>query len=354
MRKFLLKNIRATFFALALCVLTTYVRAQDPHFTQFSSTPLQVNPALTGIFDGKARVSNLYHSQWGGLGKGYKTIYFSADAPVGKALLKNSYFGVGALVYQDRAGSSGYKSTILEGSLSYTLAVDDQSNNFLSIGFQAGLNQQSIDLSKATWDSQWNGDVFDPSLSSRESIQLQQFSYLDFNAGLLYYYIPDGYNSFDVGASMSHVGSPNVSFFTLSETPLRRKFTLHSSAEISVNKDYTTWIDPKLLVMLQGTQKEIFVGGYVKNKVQFKSRYTNYMKEAYFYGGAFYRWNDAFVISARFEYNTLGLGLSYDINSSSLSNLAGSANTFEVNLTYVSYVKRGNRARNYNKMPRFF
>lgn len=351
---FLLKKIYTACIVFALFALTASVKAQDPHFSQFAYTPLQLNPALTGIFDGKIRISNTYRSQWSGLGNGYKTLHISLDAPLGKETMQNNYFGIGAMVYQDKAGTAGYRSTIFEGSLSYTTALDDNRNHYFALGFQAGLNQNSIDLTKATWDSQWNGDFFDPTLASGESIQLQQFSYLDFNAGVLYYYLPDEYNSFNIGASMSHIGSPNVSFYTLTETPLRRKITIHSGGEINIDKSYQTWIEPKLLVVLQGKQKEIMAGGYFKNKVQLKSRYTNYMKEAYFYGGAFYRWDDAVVISARFEFNTLGLGLSYDINTSSLSKLSGSSNAFEINLSYVSYIKRGGRVKNYNTMPRYF
>jgi type IX secretion system PorP/SprF family membrane protein len=355
MRKFLLKNIFIAFIAFAIIACHMTMNAQDVHFSQFSFAPLQLNPALTGIFDGKARVSNTYRTQWSGLGNGYKTIHISVDAPLGKEHMKNNYFGIGAMVYQDKAGTAGFRSTIIEGSLAYTTCLDDQNENYVSLGFQAGLNQQSMDLSSATWDSQWNGDIFDPSLYSHESIQLEQFSYLDFNAGLLYYYLPDENNSFNVGASMSHVGSPNVSFFSVTtETPLRRKLTFHSGAEICVDKDITTWIEPRVLFLLQGNQKEILFGGNIKNKVQFKSRYTNYKKEAYFYGGAFYRWDDSFILSARFEFNTLGLGISYDINTSALSNAAGSSNAFEINLSFVSSVKRGSRAKNYNKMPRYF
>jgi type IX secretion system PorP/SprF family membrane protein len=354
MQKFSQITLVLIFFVFALVINPAIVIAQDPHFSQHSFTPLQINPAFTGVFDGKARVSNTYRSQWGGLGKGYKTLYFAADAPVGKAQLKTRYFGVGGMVYQDNAGHAGFKSTIIEGSLSFTMALDDQTDNFISIGFQAGLNQQSIDLTKATWDTQWNGDVYDPTLPSFESIQLPQVTYLDFNAGILYYYVPDGFNSFNIGASMSHLGKPNVSFFTEQQSQLRRKLTIHSSADIDISKDNSRWIDPKVLVSFQGKQKEILAGGYFKSKVQFKSRYTNYKKEAYFYGGAFYRWQDAIIIAARFEFNTLGLGLSYDINNSSLANLAGSANAFEVTLSFVSYVPRGQRVRNYNKMPRFF
>lgn len=354
MKIILYKFFYMTIVVAGLIFISQSVPAQDPHFSQFGYTPLQLNPALTGIFNGNTRISNTYRSQWSGLGNGYKTIYISVDGALGKEKMQNNYFGIGGLVYQDKAGTSGFKSTFIQGSLSYNTALDDQSENFFSIGFQIGINQSSIDLTKATWDSQWNGDVFDPLLSSGETIQLQQFSYTDFNAGVLYYYIPNDYNTFNIGASMSHVGSPNVSFYTFDETPLRRKITLHSSGEINIDKSYQSWIEPKLLVVLQGKQKEIMAGGYFKNKLQLKSRYTNYLKEAYFYGGAFYRLDDAVVFSARFEFNTLGIGLSYDINTSSLSKLSGSSNAFEISLSYVSYVKRGSRAKNYQAMPRYF
>lgn len=353
MKKFLQIKI-GVISAFMLAISLSHVNAQDVHFSQFSNAPLQVNPALTGIFDGKARISNIYRSQWSSIGKGFKTIYLSADAPLAKGKLSNNYFGIGGMIYQDKAGEAGFKSTILEASLSYTAALTDQGDNFFAIGFQTGLNQQAMDLTKSTWDNQWNGDAFDPSLLSKESIQLQQFSYLDFNAGLLYYYLPDADNSFNIGASMSHIGSPNVSFFSLSDAPLRKKITVHSSAELSLGKDYDAWVLPKMITMFQGNQKEILAGALFKRKLQFKSKYTNYKKEAYFYGGAFYRYKDSFIINARFEFNTLSMGVSYDVNTSSLSNLAGSANAFEVNLTFVSYVKRGNRTKNFSPLPRFF
>ncbi|MCC7231402.1 MAG: PorP/SprF family type IX secretion system membrane protein [Bacteroidia bacterium] len=348
MRKFL-------FILLACISLQPFSGlGQDAHFSQFYGTPLQLNPAYTGVFDGKFRISNNYRSQWSGFGKGYRTIHVSLDGPIAKGMLGNNYFGAGLLVYQDKAGETGLTSTIIEASLSYVTALDDIGDHFLSIGFQTGLNQQSLDLSKATWDSQWNGDTFDPALPSFESIQLHQFAYLDFNAGLLYYYVPDGNNSLAIGGGYSHIGSPNISFFTEADAPLRSRYTFTASGEIGLDAEKSSWIDPKLLVNLQGKQKEIVFGGYVKNKVQFKSRYTNYKKEAYFYLGGFYRWNDAVIASARVEYNSFGLGLSYDFNVSQLSTLAGSASAFEINLSFVSYVKRGQKAKNFNKMPRFF
>ncbi len=354
MRKVLRLNILRQAMLTAIVLSAMVAHAQDVHFSQFNATPLQVNPALTGVFDGKFRLSNSYRSQWTGLGSGYKTIHVSGDLPVAKGLMGSNYFGLGFLIYQDKAGEAGFKSTILEASLSYVTALDDQNDNFISIGFQGGINQQGIDLNKSTWDNQWNGDVFDPATMSYESIQLQQFSYLDFNAGAMYYYVPDGANTFNFGASLSHIGSPNVSFFTMSDAPLFRKLTIHSSGEFTLNRDKFAWIAPKAIYIQQGPHQEGIFGAYFKNKIQFKSRYTNYQKDAYVYLGAFYRWKDSAIISARIEYNMFGLGISYDINASQLSNLASSANAIEINLSFTSYVKRGERAKHFNKMPRFF
>ncbi len=354
MRKILPNNkITLVLLAFAMQVATT-LNAQDQHFSQFYNAPLIVNPALTGVFDGKFRLSNLYRSQWSGLGEGYKTIHVSADAPLGKGTMGSNFFGIGVVVSQDKAGEAGFKSTIVEGSLSYTAGLSDQGDQFFTVGFQAGLNQQSLDLSKATWDEQWNGDSYDPTIMSGENIQLETFSYLDFNAGVNYYYVPDGSNFFSIGASMAHVGSPNVSFFLKQDAPLNSKITVHSSAELSMDKEGYMWILPKAIYMTQGPQQELMFGGLFKNKIQFKSRYTNYQKEAFFYLGGFYRWNDAVAINARFEYNSFGLGITYDNNVSSLSSSAASTSAIEFNFSYVTQIKRGQHARHYNRMPKFF
>ncbi|HNQ61295.1 MAG TPA: PorP/SprF family type IX secretion system membrane protein [Bacteroidia bacterium] len=348
-----MKNILHAFVVLALLIATATLQAQDAHFSQFATTPLQVNPAQTGIFDGVFRLSNNYRSQWSGLGKGYSTIHVAADAPLGKGNLGTNFFGVGLMVYQDRAGSAGFKNTIIEASGSYVAAMDNDANHYFSIGFQVGLNQMGLDRDKATWDSQWNGDSFDPTLPSLDNLQLETFTYLDFNGGVLYYYVPDGINTVTLGASMSHIGSPNVSFYAREETPLRRKITLHGSAELNVTNDQTSWINPRFHASFQGKQKEIIFGALVKNKVQLKSRYTDYQKEVFFSIGGFYRVQDAFILATRFDYHKFGLGISYDINASGLRKLSNSASAWEFNLSFVAPVMRGRKEKNFNKMPKF-
>jgi len=56
-----MRKILLFFFAL---LFFTDLSAQDKHFTQFYSSPLTLNPALTGAYIGRYRLSTVYRDQW--------------------------------------------------------------------------------------------------------------------------------------------------------------------------------------------------------------------------------------------------------------------------------------------------
>jgi hypothetical protein len=58
------------------------VFAQDIHFTQFDMQPLIINPAFTGMFDGKVRAGAIYRNQWASVTVPYVTFGGYADLPL--------------------------------------------------------------------------------------------------------------------------------------------------------------------------------------------------------------------------------------------------------------------------------
>ena len=78
---------------------------QDVHFSQFYASPLTLNPANAGIFDGDLRMTANYRSQWGTVSKAYSTMAASVDMPVLKKL-KGGMFGFGINFFKDQAGDS--------------------------------------------------------------------------------------------------------------------------------------------------------------------------------------------------------------------------------------------------------
>ncbi len=343
---------------LSISVLTLFAivpaTSQDAHYSQWVNTPLTVNPAMTGVFNGKFRFSNDFRSQWSGITKAYTDIHVSVDVPVGRALLRNGqFFGVGFLLMQNRSGSDFFRQTILQGSLSYTTPIDE-GDNFISVGFQGGLNQNSVNMSGSTWGSQWNGDDFDPSSGYSENVSLEQFSFVDLSAGVFWHYVPDQYNFVYAGLAASHIGGENTSFFINEVYNIHRRYTFNVGSDISVTDEHQNWFAPKAIVMLQGKQKEITGGFSIKNKLRFKSQYTNYQKEVMFSLGAYYRFADAVIIAGRFEYNNFSVGLSYDYTLSSLHKNANAGSAYEITIAILNPLKRGEIRRNFNKMPKFF
>lgn len=328
------------------------MKGQDVHFSQFYSTPLLVNPAMTGIFDGKVRISNNYRTQWSGAGKGYSTFHISGDLPLGKDRYKNNFFGAGLMIYQDKAGDAAFTNTIIEGALSYTTSLDE-GDNFVAIGFRGGIDSRELDLAKATWDDQWTGDVFNP-VEVGESLPFYHRTYFDFTAGLMWYYVPDGKTNVSFGGSVAHLSKPDFSFTPDAKDILNNRIAIHGSADLSMDPDASFWVCPKLFAQFQGKQKEMLAGAFLRNRVEFKSKFTNFRKDMFFNLGAWIRLSDALIIASRFEYNDWGLGISYDFTTSELGSLLGAGGGPEFTLSYVMSVQKGQRSKNINKTPKFF
>ena len=60
-------------------IFSNFVYSQDPHFSQYYETPLQINPAMTGV-NGDLRVLANYRDQWRSVSKPFTTYAFSIEA----------------------------------------------------------------------------------------------------------------------------------------------------------------------------------------------------------------------------------------------------------------------------------
>jgi hypothetical protein len=66
------------------------------------------------------------------------------------------------------------------------------------------------------------------------------------------------------------------------------------------------------------------------------SKITGYVKSSYFYFEAHYRWRDAIIASIHFDMDSMGLGISYDLNVSDLTPASSLRGGFEVSLRFHS------------------
>ena len=79
-----MKILRPLIILIVTLSLGSSLAAQDIHNSLFNMSPLSLNPALTGAFEGTARIGGIYRAQDFGISeaRGYYSPSFYIDAPV--------------------------------------------------------------------------------------------------------------------------------------------------------------------------------------------------------------------------------------------------------------------------------
>lgn len=341
-----MRNIHYSILAISL-LFGLGAKSQDVHFSQFLQTPQLINPAATGVFDGKVRGFLNYKSQWGSIGNAYKTYAASADMPLAKKRNK-AYFGLGFNFYKDAAGNSDFGNTIASLSASGILPVADQ--HTLSAGIQVGYGQYSANLANLTWGSQFNGSEFDLELNNNESIVNQTSKYLDASAGIYYQFknvanrfLGTDMSSFNIGIAGYHLNKPKQTFLSNTESEIPMKIVAQTSGTFDIPSSKIA-LQPSMFYATQGPFREITPGILLKLKFGATTKYTGFFKESAIYFGAHYRLNDAIIPQMYLEFADYMIGISYDYNTSDLNTATGGNGGFEISFRYINKPKALQRA----------
>lgn len=328
------------------------VKAQDPHFTMFYQAPMQLNPALTGVFNGTYRANFLYRSQWGEVMRDesvrqFRTIAAGADfrIKVGKNAI-----GIGLAAMNDKAAQSEFGTTRGGLSLSYQQSLDKWGEHFLSVGLQADMIQRSFNPAGLRFGNQWNGVAYDPTLPQDNPAYMaslnENFVFFTAGAGLLYYYSSkNNRTSLYFGGSVQHVNQPNQSFGT-ADARLPMRYVVHSGVNFPIAKAVD--LLPKFLFQAQGQSVETIFGSDLRFIIDPKDP-----KVSAFKIGAMYRMvgglnvsnensfgSESLAVIAGVDYRGLMFGFAYDINISQNMPATLSRGGFEVGVTYVGQTSK--------------
>src|SRR5690606_22102505 len=150
---------------LILCCLlggTLYTHAQDPAFSQFFASPLNINPALTANINSDWRLITNLRDQWIGPASPYVTGTVSFDTKVmqNKApnMPENNFLGLGGMLMFDHAMSGVVKSSYGSLNLSYNVKLTEgYYTERLGIGFGAIYGHRRIDFSRVDFEEQFTG-----------------------------------------------------------------------------------------------------------------------------------------------------------------------------------------------------
>ena len=321
---------RLIYIPLSLIWFTISVKAQDVHFSQYYASPIFMNPATTGSFDGKMRAAINYRNQWLTVGKPYSTYSASYEISLLKKKQSTNYLGIGLNFLQDKAGLAAFKRTQINLAVAYNAQLNEANN--IALGIQGGYDLRSIDQSELTWDSQYNGSVFDPTASSQENIT-PTYGSVDMAAGLLWHYVVGKQGDLNLGFGAAHLTQPKE-LFTGGAEKLPMKFTIHGQGRFTKRMSDLAYY-PNFLVALQGPSREITAGIMFRYMMKESSKYTSFVRGNSVHFGANYRLGDAVIIILALELADWKIGLSYDANISKFSKATSTVGGFEITLVYM-------------------
>ena len=316
-------GIRVLFLNLLLGLLCFSTSAQDIHFSQFYLAPVQYNCAETGIFNGDYRAGGAYRSQWSAVPVSYATTNLFGDFSKSKG---KDRLGMGFVFNHDVAGDSRYGTSQFYIPFAYHFNLSQDSNLFFGIGIQPGIANVGFRTNKLTFDSQYDGDAFNPGLSSGENFSVLRRTYFDINSGIRLQYNLRQRSSLIFGLAYSHFNKPKISFYKNDQIRLDPKLVSTFSFTYPIHRKVDLYIDG--LLNSQGKYRELVSG------LRLSYRMSETIRSAV-NAGVFLRTKDAILVVAGLEHKQWTFGLNYDINTSKFIAATQRRGAIEFALIYV-------------------
>ena len=307
--------MKLRFYAILTLLFATFaVNAQDIHFSQFYSSPLTLNPAMTGNFNGFYRVTGIYRNQYPGLSNNkpvFSTPSVSVDLSLLRDKIKNGALGVGIVFYNDQQNGKTFNQNQILLSLAYNMGFGPKNKFQLGLGLQGGIAMTKMDFSKFQFNDGFNSDLSYNSSYNGETYNSGSKMKGAFNAGIfLKYEFLQGMR-FYTGYAFNNATNYKQNFLANSTQNFRLPFrhTLHGGFEFDY-KDKAVFI-PGYLFMFQQKANETNFGLTVGVHV-----IKDPAKRATLFLGLWNRINNQYTLIPKigFEWKGFRAGFAYDVH----------------------------------------
>jgi type IX secretion system PorP/SprF family membrane protein len=315
-----------------LIIITLFIswfacHSQDAHFSHIHASPLNNNPAWTGVFNDNFRLIVNYRNQWKSPTSNFNTFNLSFDGRYevpGTAMSING--GIDFLT--DKGGDLGYGTNNYNFLGGLTFPIGGRNRNFISVGSQVGFIDHHIDVSKIE-------SIDDEPLI--QSLELKKKS-LDLSAGIGYFFTFSEQSHIYAGVAMYHINRPDVSILENSEDPLYQRWVANLGATYEFKR---FGIQPSVILYWQGPHREINPGTYFsfrlrdrkygdeKNMKIYAGLWTRYYIQTQYNSGF-----DALIFSTRYDMDKLAVSFSFDLTLSHLVEASTLIGSPELSLIY--------------------
>ena len=315
-------------FCLSICGFNE-LKAQDPVYSQFYNSPLELNPAFAGNSYAPT-ISMNYRNQWPSISSVYETYSASYDQ-----FLPRYNSGIGLVLFSDNQGNGALKTIKIGGFYSYHLKLNNKVK--IKIGVEASAINSRLDWSRLSFPDQIDAEFggVSPGGTPYPTQEIQPDglgkTYLDLSTGILL-----NTELFYAGVALKHVNTPDDSFIDGGQNfeGLPFRLSMHGGIQINLDegnkKDLGSFITPNVLFVKQVDFSQLNVGAY-----------TGINR---FFLGGWYRhaWGnpDALIFSTGVRTGVFKIGYSFDYTVSELSVNTGGSHEIGILVNLESVVQK--------------
>ncbi|MCU0430696.1 MAG: PorP/SprF family type IX secretion system membrane protein [Cytophagaceae bacterium] len=295
------------------------LKGQDLQFSQFESTPIQINPASVGANQSYELIFG-YRSQWKQLDQKFNTPVVTGILPfISKA--NKSKGGLGFTALTESNGSVlAYKNS--GGAISYSYAVNFKKMNLFA-GISTGFYQRSLSGSFSTGTQYQSGTGYNSNEATGEEANLPSRSYVDLGSGL---YMSDANNCSYLGIAAYHLTSPNIGLSNTDKLPMR--FTIHGGYKFL--RKSNTPITPEFVANFQNGMQRTIVGAKLDYLIKGNNGFSKDLSLGVI---GRYALKDAFIFGLSLTKNYFTLAVSQDFTLSKVGTYNKNLGASEVRLS---------------------
>lgn len=335
------------------------LHAQGVHFTQYNLSPLTLNPALSGKYEGTFRLGGIVRDQWRSVvsSSAYQTQSLYIDSPLLRGFKRKDWIGLGVMAFNDVRSVGKLTTTAFNISGAYHLALDGKGSNVLSIGGQYSNNSRDVTDNFLFEEEIKNPTTpqADPLIPSGASGQMLEANFNTWNAGVLLSSKLNKTTDVQVGLSFGNITRPQSGFAAtggtgggggaIGQSKIARNMTLHGKFDAHVNKKVT--ISPSFLFQTAAKQDEIIIqalAGYLWDE----------KRDLTLNAGLSYRLADAISPMLGARYKKFTLGVAYDVRVGQVLNSAtGGRGGIEIGAYYIQKIYKQPKVKTKILCPRF-
>lgn len=304
-----------------------FLNAQDIHFSQYFYSPLTLNPANAGNFDGDWRIANNYRNQWKALSIPFRTIGVSYEH---QFYIFSEQFSYGINIVNDKSGPAGLTVNKLFGTIAYHKKIESHNLHF---GIQGGMIFKNFSLDQLTFPSQFDMTTgyFNNQLNNNETNLISNINYPDLNIGFLWQKQMRRIQT-EIGVAAFHLIMPKESFND-DNNKLPIRYTIYGGIYYPVKSFY---VKPQVFEMRQNKATDLLLGLELGFNLTHAPIKLKRIFAGYFTRNDFNTAFDASIFMIGFQIKQLQLAFSYDINTSPLSVATNKRGAYEFSLIFTS------------------